>query len=65
MLLAQSVISAREKLKLTQQELAELSGVSLRSIREIEASRANPGIQQLNKILDSLGLQLTIVAKSA
>ena len=61
--LAQLVISSREKLLLTQAEVAELAGVSLRTIRAIEAGQANPGLRQLNHILDVLGLSLVVQLK--
>lgn len=46
---------------LTQQEVAELSGVSVRLLRELEAGRANPGVRQLERIANVLNLTLTLV----
>ncbi|AMR27934.1 hypothetical protein A0257_13100 [Hymenobacter psoromatis] len=54
----------RFHLDLTQQEVAELSGVSVRLLRELEAGRANPGLRQLEKIAAVLNLTLTLTPKA-
>ena len=56
------ILEQRSRLGLTQQELAELSNVSVRLIRELEAGRANPGLQQLEKLAATLNLTLTLTA---
>ncbi len=53
--------SHRLRLGLTQQEVAELSAVSVRLLRELEAGRANPGMRQLERIANVLNLALTLV----
>lgn len=50
-------------LKITQQDLAELSGVSLRTIKEIESGKANPSFNTLSKIVDILGMEITLTVK--
>lgn len=59
--IAYTVSNQRAELGFTQQELAELSGVSIRLIRELEAGRANPGMLQLIRIAKALNLTLTLV----
>ena len=55
------VIKSRRKfLRLTQDELAEISGISLRSLKAIELGKGNPSIAQLNKLLDAIGLKVTL-----
>lgn len=54
------LLQTRERLALTQAELAELSGVSARSIRELENGRGNIGIRPLQQLLRVLGLTLEI-----
>ena len=49
----------RKHLKITQQDLSELSGVSLRTIKAIERGQANPTIDICTKLLEPLGLVLT------
>ena len=51
----------RQTLRVTQQALSEMSGVSVRMIKAIEGSYANPSVGTLEKILNVLGLQLTII----
>ena len=63
-LLHQKMQLQRLQLGLTQQEVAELSGVSIRLIRELEAGRANPGLRQLEKLAVALNLTLTLTPNS-
>lgn len=53
----------RQTLRTTQQTLSDMSGVSVRMIKAIEGGYANPSIATLEKILNVLGLQLTIIGK--
>ena len=48
----------RALLNITQQDLADISGVSLRTIKAIEKGNGNPSIDTLRKITDALGLEL-------
>jgi y4mF family transcriptional regulator len=55
------LLRARRKfLRLRQRDLAELAGVTLRGLTELENGRANPTLNQLSKIADVLGLELTL-----
>ena len=58
--LHQLLLRQRIQLQLTQQELAEVSGVSVRLVRELEAGRANPGLRQPEKLAAVLNLQVTL-----
>lgn len=49
---------------MTQQTLADMSGVSVRMIKSIEGNYANPSVKTVEKLLGSLGLRLTIVEMS-
>ena len=53
----------REALKVTQEHLAELSGVGLRTLKAIESGKGNPTIETLNKLADVLGLELKLEIK--
>lgn len=58
-------IRARRKyLRLTQRDLAEMAGVTLRGLTELENGRGNPTLTQLAKILDVLGWQVQLVERS-
>ncbi|NVO32979.1 helix-turn-helix transcriptional regulator [Hymenobacter lapidiphilus] len=50
----------RYELLMTQEQVAELAGISLRALKQIEAGKANPGLQPLLRLLYVLGLQLTL-----
>lgn len=45
-------------LRLQQKDLAELSGVSLRTIIQIENNTGNPSINTLNKLAKVLGVEI-------
>jgi len=55
----------REALKVTQEYLAELSGVGLRTLKAIETGKGNPTIETLNKLADVLGMELKLEVKKA
>jgi transcriptional regulator with XRE-family HTH domain len=50
----------RGYLKLTQKDVAEMAGITFKSISEIELGIRNPTLSMLNKILEVLGLTLSI-----
>ena len=54
----------RKKLRLRQRDLAELAGVTLRGLTDLENGKANPTINQLAKIAEVLGLELRLTEKS-
>ena len=54
----------RTILGITQQDLADISEVGLRTIKEIETHKGNPSIKTLTKILDVLGLELVLQIKN-
>lgn len=61
--MSKSIREERGRLGLTQSELAHRAGVSLPTIQNIEAGRANPSLATLNAVLDALGLRLEIEAR--
>jgi transcriptional regulator with XRE-family HTH domain len=58
------VKARRESLRVTQDTLAQLSGVSLRTLKQFESGKGNPTLQTLQKLGDVLGLELTVTIKS-
>lgn len=57
-------LRARRKfLLLRQRDLAELAGVTLRGLTDIENGRGNPTLNQLAKIAGVLGLEVTLSQK--
>jgi y4mF family transcriptional regulator len=58
------ILRARRKfLRLRQRDLAELAGVTLRGLTEVENGRGNPTLNQLAKIASVLGLEVTLRQK--
>ena len=54
----------RKLLGVTQRQLADLSGIGINTLTKIEREEGNPTLDVLNKVLDTLGLELTAVVKS-
>lgn len=54
----------RESLNVTQETLAQLSGVALRTLKQFESGKGNPTLQTLQKLGDALGLEVTVVIKN-
>lgn len=53
------VIKARRKvLGISQQDLAEMSGNSLPTVKDIERGLANPSLSTISKLLDVLGMEI-------
>lgn len=65
MSVGQAVAAMRRISKLTQPEFAEHRGLSVQSLRLIEADKANPTIETLEKIASIFGLQVGFVPKSS
>ena len=61
--LAQLIKRRRKILKITQRQLAEISGIGVRTLKSIEDGDANPTINTLTNILDTLGYEQLIVLK--
>lgn len=59
--LAIAIKKRRRVLKITQVDLAQISRVSLRSLKEIERGKANPTWNQVTKILVALGWDMELV----
>ena len=53
------IVRRRKTLKISQRELAELSGVSLHSLSNLESGRGNPTLENLLKVADTLGVTIT------
>lgn len=53
----------RNVLRITQEYLADMSGVGLRTIIKIENDKANPTLNVLAKIADVLGMEVTLQIK--
>ena len=59
----QEIKMRRESLKVTQNTLAELSGVGLRTLKQFESGKGNPTLLTLQKLTDVLGLEVSLSIK--
>ena len=62
--LIRTIKERREALQVTQEQLAELSGVGLRTIKQFESGKGNPTLMTLQKIADVLGLEVDLKVKN-
>ncbi|MFP4598869.1 MAG: helix-turn-helix domain-containing protein [Persicimonas sp.] len=53
----------RKELGVDQRTLAQLADVSVHTVSDIESGKGNPTIEVLGKVLDVLGLELSIRTK--
>jgi transcriptional regulator with XRE-family HTH domain len=54
----------RESLQVTQDTLADISGVSLRALKQLESGKGNPTLETLSKLAEALGLELSLQLKT-
>ena len=62
--LVRTVKERRESLKVTQETLAELAGVGLRTLKQFESGKGNPTLMTLQKLADVLGLEMHLKLKN-
>ena len=55
----------RETLKLSQEDLAGISGVGLSTLKQMESNKGNPTLKTILKLLDVLGMELTLEIKKS
>lgn len=61
--IAEILKERRNMMQVTQETLAEISGVGLRTLKEFERGKGNPSLQTLQKLADALGLELCLQVK--
>jgi len=54
----------RQALHVTQETLAELSGVGLRTLKQFESGKGNPTLSTLQKMADVLGMEVCLKVKN-
>ncbi len=58
--IAADIKKRRTKLGISQQDLAEFAGVGIATVKDIERGKGNPSLQTLQKLLEVLGLEMTL-----
>ena len=59
----QKVKKRRAILQVTQETLADVSGVGLRTLKQFESGKGNPTLQTIVKLADALGMELCLQIK--
>ena len=50
----------RSILGITQEDLADMAGVSLRTLKAIETGKGNPSLRTLQKLVEVLGMEVQL-----
>lgn len=58
MALQEVMKSRRKSLSLSQQDLAEMAGIGLSTVKDIERGQGNPSLATVSKILEVLGMEM-------
>lgn len=61
--IAETIKKRRKELEITQSHLSELSGISVNTIYKLERGQGNPSLEIVQKIMDVLGLEISIEVK--
>ena len=59
--LPQAIRYLKRSLRLTSAELAQLAGISMRTLQDLEQGRSEGTVQTVNRVLGVLGLKLGVV----
>ena len=62
--LIKTIKERREALQVTQETLAELSGVGLRTLKQFESGKGNPTLLTLQKIAEVVGMEISLTLKN-
>jgi len=61
--LAKTMKERRSFLRMTQQDLADFSQISLATIKDMERGKGNPSLSTLEKIAEILGMEVCLKIK--
>lgn len=62
--LIETIKQRREMLQITQDTLAALSGVGLRTLKQFESGKGNPTLLTVQRLADALGMELCLKLKN-
>lgn len=63
--LGERIKERRILLKITQSELADIAGVSVRTVISLENNTGNPSLEVLSQVADVLGLEVVLQIKTS
>ncbi len=64
-ILGDIVKQRRDILRISQEELSNLSGVGIKTIYAIEQGKGNPSLDILAKIVEVLGMEMEVILKKS
>ncbi|MFV0172214.1 MULTISPECIES: helix-turn-helix transcriptional regulator [Empedobacter] len=64
LLIIEQIKERRKVLDITQESLADISGVGLRTLKQFESGKGNPTLETLQKLCDALGLEMKLEVKT-
>lgn len=56
--IVQVIKMRRKTLAISQQDLAEIAGIGLATLKDIERGKGNPSLATVSKIMDVLGMEI-------
>ena len=56
--LSEVIKNRRKALAISQQDLAEMAGIGLATIKDIERGKGNPSMGTISKIMEVLGMEI-------
>jgi len=62
-IIAEKVKARRRLLGIDQKSVAELSGISVHTLSDIESAKGNPSLKMLCKVLEAIGLEMRLELK--
>ena len=65
LILGETIKKRRVFLRLSQEDLTEMSDISTNTIQKIEMGKANPSVQTLYKLLNILGMNFEITVNKS
>ena len=65
LLIVDQIKERRKVLAISQETLAEISGVGLRTLKQFESGKGNPTLDTLQKLCDALGLEIKLEIKTS
>ncbi len=61
--LGQAIRNRRKLARITQADLADLSGLSVHTLSDLESGKGNPTLEVLSKLCNVLGLEIQLVPR--
>ena len=61
--LGQVLRSRRKLAKITQQDLSDLSGLSVHTLSDLESGKGNPTLEILSRVCEVLGLEIELAPR--